>query len=124
MNPPIELTLYDQDDQPKETFQRNVIPWGLLKKAIGLQKQFEDKGTAEKKPWWKIWQKDESTTAEEAQMRAISQFVVELFGNKFSVKDLEVGADIGEVMTVFQTVIARASSTVKLNPTRKPSFKK
>lgn len=123
MFPPIELTLYDQNDEPKQTYQRSVIPWGLLKKAISIQKVI-NAPAPEQKQWWDFRKKDEEMSAEEAQLRAISQFVVDLFGNKFSVKDLETGADIGEIMAVFQAVISRANASMKANPTRKPSFKK
>jgi hypothetical protein len=123
MQPPIELTLYDEKDEPKETFQRNVIPWGLLKKAISIQKIATATST-QQKMWWEFWKTSEESTVEEAQMRAISQFVVELFGNRFTVKELETGADIGEIMTVFKAVIARANASVIANPTPPPSSRK
>lgn len=121
MFPPIEITLY-KNDEPVDTFRRNTIPWGLLKKAISLQKQFEGKETGGH-PKWQFWKKNNETTKEEAQMTAISQFVVELFGNQFTVRQLEEGADISEIMTVFRAVMMRASVSVKENPTSKPPSK-
>lgn len=119
--PPIKLTLY-KDDEEIGTFTRNVIPWGVLKKAINLQNSMNVPATSKK--WWQVWLKDKETTKEEAQMNAISQFVVELFGNKFTVKQLEEGADVSEIMTVFRSVISRANSAVKANPTQRPSSRK
>ena len=125
MYPPIEITLYGKNDEVIGTYTRNVIPWGLLKKAISLQRQMEDKKQPDaSKRFWEFWKKTPDTTAEEAQLTAISAFVVELFGNKFTVKQLEDGADIGEIMTVFRAVINRANASVKANPTPRPSSRK
>lgn len=117
MFPPIELTLYDKNDEAIATYSRAVIPWGLLKKAISLQRQFEGAEAAEAAPAWQFWKRKQESSKEEAQMAAISHFVVELFGNKFTMKQLEDGADLGEVMNVFRAVITRANASVKSNPT-------
>lgn len=123
MYPPIEITLYDENDEPKQTYQRNVIPWGILKRAIGIQK-IVNAPEPEQRKWFEFWKRAEVPSVEEAQIRAVSQFVVELFGNKFTVKELESGADIGEIMTAFQAVLTRANASVRANPTPKPSSRK
>lgn len=125
MLPPIKLTLYDADDAEVATYERNRIPWGILKKAIALQTKVKQTDTKEEaRQWWRIWKKDENTTTEEAQILAISQFVVELFERKFTVRQLEEGADVSEVMSVFRAVLARANQAVNstgvANP-QKPS---
>lgn len=123
MLPPIKLTLYDADDTEIETYERSRIPWGILKKAIALQTKVKQAETKEEaKQWWQIWKKDEETSTEDAQILAISQFVVELFEKKFTVRQLEEGADVSEVMAVFRAVLARANAAVGqvVNP-QKPS---
>lgn len=124
MLPPIKLTLYNADDEPIETYERSRIPWGILKKAIVLQTKIKQAETNEEgRQWWQVWKKDERTSVEDAQILAISQFVVELFGNKFSVRQLEDGADTPEVLSVFRAVLARANQAVNssgINP-QKPS---
>lgn len=124
MLPPIKLTLYDTNDEPIETYERSRIPWGILKKAIALQTKVKQAETKEEaRQWWRVWKKDDKATVEDAQILAISQFVVELFGNKFTVRQLEEGADTPEVMAVFRAVIARANQAVNssgVNP-QKPS---
>lgn len=124
MLPPIKLTLYDANDEAIETYERNRIPWGILKKAILLQTKVKQAETKEEsRQWWHVWKKDEQTSVEDAQILAISQFVVELFGNKFTVRQLEEGADTPEVMSVFRAVLARANQAVNssgINP-QKPS---
>ncbi|RPI90330.1 MAG: hypothetical protein EHM40_18660 [Chloroflexi bacterium] len=124
MPPAIEITLYGKDDEPIKTYERSIIPWGMLKKATRLMDQFEEPKPEAKKKWF--WQKEEDANVrpEEKQMEAISQFVVDLFGNQFTVKELENGADMGEIMTVFRSVITRANAAVKSNPTISRSPKK
>lgn len=124
--PAITLTLYGPGDEKLKTYERSIIPWGVLKKATRLAKLIEDQeidsDSAEEKTQPKKWlsflakDKPEPTT-EEQQMEAISQFVVDLFGNQFTVKELESGADVGEIMTVFQAVLTRANGAVQSNPT-------
>lgn len=90
MPAPIELQFYDENDEPiGEPFRVYVIRFGMLKKAAKLQTQLDAKG-------------------EDAVSDAIAQFVIELFGMKFSAKDLEEKADLGQVMAAFQAVNARA----------------
>lgn len=91
MPAPIELQFYGPDDEPiGEPFRRSMIPFGMLKKALKLQEQTKDKGA-------------------DAAYTAIAQYVVELFGDKFSVKDLEEKADIAQVFAAFRSVTARAT---------------
>lgn len=124
MLPPIKLTLYDANDEEIATYERSRIPWGILKKAIVLQTKVKQAETKEEaRQWWQVWKKDEKTSVEDAQILAISQFVVELFGNKFSVRQLEEGADTPEVMNVFRAVIARANQAINaagINPQKPP----
>jgi hypothetical protein len=125
MLPPIKLTLYDANDEEIATYERHRIPWGILKKAVALQtKVMEAEKKEEARQWWQIWKKNEKTSVEEAQLYAISQFVVELFGNQFTVKQLEEGADTPEVLAVFRAVLSRANQSVNssgfVNP-QKPS---
>lgn len=124
MLPPIKLTLYDAKDVEIATYERSRIPWGILKKAIALQTKVKQAETNEvARQWWQIWKKDgeEKTSTEDAQILAISQFVVELFEKQFTVRQLEDGADVSEVMAVFRAVLARANAAVgQVNP-QKPS---
>jgi len=53
-------------------------------------------------------------------MDAIAGLIVDVFGNQFSVQDLDNGADVGEMLAVLQGIVARASALVKANPTDLP----
>jgi hypothetical protein len=96
---PIQITLYDEDSEPKKTYSRSFVPWRLLKAAIRLAKDL-----------------DQADLGEE-DVDALADLVVETFGGKFSVEELNDGADIGEMMTVLEAIISRAQGFVPGNPT-------
>lgn len=91
---PIEITLYDEKDEPIQAYSISVVRWGLLKQAIKLSKQVNQK---------------DAEIGEEA-MDAISAFVCRLFGDKFTPSQLDNGADISEIMNAFRAVINRAAA--------------
>jgi hypothetical protein len=97
---PIEITLYEANDEIKATYSRSHIPWGLLKKAIELSSLTINPKTASIK-----------------EIDMIAGLVVEIFGNQFTIKDLDEGADIMELAMVVQSIISRAGNLVKQNPT-------
>lgn len=114
---PISITLYNAEDEPIETYTRTVIPWGLIKKAARLGHAL-DEDTPTNQTWWRfIASADPKKSKEEQQMEAVSKFVVELFGNRFTQKQLEDGADFGEILAVFRSVMTRANDSLQANPT-------
>jgi hypothetical protein len=86
---PIILTLYDENDEIKATYQKLVIPWGMLKRSL----KFKDLN---------------ENAMDDKAFDTIGGYVCELFCNKFTLSDLEAGADITEVFSVIQAVVARA----------------
>ena len=96
----MEITLYGDDNEVKATYSRMFVPWKLLKKAIGLAKHLD---------------KDNLT---EDNIDELAGLVVEVFGNKFSVAELNDGADVGEMMTVLTTIISKAQMGAPANPTQ------
>lgn len=91
MAAPIELQFYNEDDEPVgEPFRVSIIRFGMLKKAAKLQAQIEAEG-------------------EDSASDAIAHFVVELFGNKFSVKDLEEKAGLEQAIAALTSITVRAS---------------
>jgi hypothetical protein len=91
---PVELTLYDANDEPVKTFSKSVIRWGMLKQAIKLAKQLEG---------------SEKELTEDS-LDALSAFACRLFDDQFTQEALEAGADIAEVMACFKAVVNRAKS--------------
>jgi hypothetical protein len=78
-----------------------VIRWGILKKVIRLTKSVD------------LSQPDE---LEEADLDVISGLIAEVFGNEISVKDLDDGADLSDMIACLQMIVAKASGIIQ-NPT-------
>lgn len=94
---PISITLYKENDEVKGEYQRVIIPWKMLKRALKF------KGLDE-------------NSIDEKTFDALAGFVCELFGNKFTVDELGNGADISEVFAVIQSVVSRAQGYFGPNP--------
>ena len=87
---PVQLTFYDANDEVTATYSRLVIPWGILKRAVRLMETLDQANMSE------------------ADVDAIAGLVVEVFGNQFSVADLDSGADVGEMLAVLTAIVQRA----------------
>ena len=88
---PMKLTLYDPETQEeKKTFTQMFVPWKLLKAAVRLSKSLNVE------------------ELNEADVDAVAALVVETFGNRFTVDELNQGADIGEMITVMNAIVGRA----------------
>lgn len=92
MSTPMTIRIYDADENYIE-HNRAFIPWGILKAAVRLYKN--------------VGHKSQDDISEE-DLDAIAGIVVEAFGGKFSIDDLNKGCDISEVMAVFYNIVARA----------------
>lgn len=99
---PIKLTLYDPEtSEVKREFTRTFIPWRLLKSAIKLSKSLHNL--------------DENNLTDE-DVDAIASLVVDVFGNQFTIDELNDGADLAEMMSVMQAVVSRARGATPGNP--------
>ena len=88
---PLQITLYDPEtDEVKASYSRVFVPWKVLKYAVGLAKGLD------------------AANMTEDQLDQLAALIVEAFGNKFSIQDLNDGADISEMMTVLNQIIAKA----------------
>ena len=98
---PLKLTLYDPEtDEVKAEYTRSYIPWKIAKKATRLMKSL--KGKAE-----------EDMTDEDYD--ATAGLVIEIFGDKFTVQDLDNGSDLDEMMAVISSIEARLAG-ISPNP--------
>ena len=97
---PIVLTLYDKENQPIKTFTRTFIPWKILKRAAKLIKGV-----------------DLENLSEEA-VDEISGLVMDIFGDQFTIKELEEGSDLEEMVTVLQQILTKVTGGLPpSNPT-------
>jgi len=94
----LKITLYDENNEVKAEYTRLFIPWKLLKASIRLMKKINLDNLTE-------------DAADE-----LAALVVEVFGNQFTVDDLNEGADISEMLTVIMTVAARANAVNPIPP--------
>lgn len=95
----MRITLYDPEtNEVKGEFSRSIVPWGIMKRAIRLAGKL-DKG-----------QMTDDVVDE------LTGLVVDVFGRQFTAADLENGAEVSEMLTVLNTVIAKAGALAP-NPT-------
>lgn len=97
----ISLNFYDDDDNIVESYQKNGIRWGILKKSISIGKTMSTV--------------DEKNFTED-EYNKISTFVCEVFGNKFTTKDLEEKSNFEDVFNVFLAVTKKANSVMGTSP--------
>lgn len=88
---PMRITLYDPVSQEaRAEFSQVFVPWKLLKAAVRLSKSLDLENLGEE------------------DVDAIAALVVETFGNRFSIEDLNQGADVGEMIAVMTAIVSRA----------------
>lgn len=109
----ITLDFYNNDDEVIATFERNRIPTYLFDSAIALQEALS---------------KEDSDQQQAANL--LYKFIVEFFGNKFTVEELKEKSDLMQCMAVLGSILSRATQAAQIyagqnkeNPTR-PSPKK
>ncbi len=95
---PLTITLYDENDEIIATYSRAFVPWRVLKAAVRMVKNFDVNNMDEK------------------DIDALAALVVEAFGNKFSVEDLNNGADVTEMVAVLLMIINKARGLLPSNP--------
>ncbi len=96
MSTPLTIRIYDEEDNFVE-YNRLFVPWGIMKTAVRLSKQ--------------LYGKSEEDFTEE-DIDAIAGVIVETFGNKFPISDMDKGCDMGEMMALFNNIVARAKGTL------------
>lgn len=96
---PMQITLYDQNSETRATFSQGFVPWRLLKAAVVLSKSLD------------------MNNMTEGDVDALAGLVAETFNNRFSIQDLNDGADISEMITVLNQIIGKATGTMPGNPT-------
>ncbi len=97
---PITLTLYGPDNEVTKQVSRAIVPWGILKQALRLSKAVDFENA------------DEDTIDE------LTNFIVALFGGSVTGPEVEKGADLEEMIAVFQQVMGKAAAILPSNPTK------
>lgn len=89
---PVELTIYDSENEPVKKLSRLIVPWGVLKKAVRLAKSIaqnpDDLG--------------------EYDLDQLTDLIIQVFGEeKITREELETGADIGDMIATIQAIVGR-----------------
>ena len=104
---PLKITLYDPEtSEVRKEYVRSFIPWRMLKKAVQLSKT--------------LTKVDQENITDE-QLDEVASLVVSVFGDQFTVEELNDGADLTEMMTVIQGIMAKEHG---FNPNPPPPGKK
>lgn len=95
----LQITLYGENDEIKDTYTRSFVPWKLLKQAVRVSKSVDQ------------------NDLKEDDLDLLASLVVEVFGNKFSVEELNEGADVEAMVAVLNTILTKARLAMPANPT-------
>lgn len=98
MAQPMTITLYDENNEVKQTFTQPFVPWKMLKEAVRIAKKLDPENLKEE------------------DIDELGALVVAVFKGRFSVEDLNQGADLNEMITVIQMIVSRANG-LDGNPT-------
>ena len=98
MKTPMTLHLYDENSEIKSTFVRSFVPWKLLKEAVKIAKDLDPKDMTEE------------------NVEELTGLVVAVYGDKFSIQELNEGADVSEMVAVLQQIVSTANG-VTADPT-------
>lgn len=99
MSSPMVIHLYSPDSEVEKSFSQSFVPWKLLKEAVRISKTLN---------------KDEM---QEEDVNALAGLVVAVFGDRFTVEDLNNKADVAEMVAVLNQIVATASGGMPANPT-------
>lgn len=105
----IQITLYDAEDEPIQTYSRTRVPTEILLQAMELSEELDG-----------FDQEKADSQSVRAMFENLGAFVVEVFGGRFELGDLLKGAEIDDLITVVKAVSNRASHAVSQNPTPRP----
>ncbi len=101
---PIRLTLYNPEtNEVARELSRVYLPWKLLKTCVELNEAHKLDSEA-------------SLTSDSIEI--LESLVCEVFNNQITPKDLQDGADMVEVLTVYNAIMTRAYMAMPpANPT-------
>ena len=95
---PIKLKLYTESDEELKECTRLIVPWGILKRAVRLDKALDPDNMGEE------------------DIDALAGLIIEVFKGQVTAEELDEHADIGEMITVLQQIVAKARGLVPNPP--------
>lgn len=89
-NTPLELKLYDEENEVIRTLTRAIVPWGLMKKAMALGELLEHEDDYEN------------------MLDELTKFICLVFADKVTTQELDNCADAGDMLSIFQQIMTKA----------------
>jgi hypoxanthine phosphoribosyltransferase len=84
---PIEITIYDDEGKPKETYKACIIPWKMMKKVTSM------------------FSGSDAPSGESEILEEMTGFICELFHGHFTVDDLNEHASAEETMMAINEIM-------------------
>ena len=91
-NTPMVIHLYGEDNEVTKTVTRSFVPWKLLKEAVKIASHLKPDEMGDE------------------DVDALAGLVVAIFGDQFTVEELNNSADISEMIAVLNQIVSKASS--------------
>lgn len=99
MGTPMIIHFYGQDNEVVKQFTRSFVPWKLLKEAVRISKTLDKDNLGEK------------------DIDELAGLVVAVFGDQFTVEEVNNQADVAEMVAVLNQIVATAGGGLE-NPTK------
>lgn len=99
MGTPMIIHFYGQDNEVEKQFTRSFVPWKLLKEAVRISKTLDQENLGEK------------------DVDELAGLVVAVFGDQFTVEEVNNQADVAEMVAVLNQIVATAGGGLE-NPTK------
>lgn len=99
MGTPMIIHFYGQDNEVVKQFTRSFVPWKLLKEAVRISKTLDQDNLGEK------------------DVDELAGLVVAVFGDQFTVEEVNNQADVAEMVAVLNQIVATAGGGLE-NPTK------
>lgn len=110
---PITITLYATDETPLNTYSCTRVPVGIMLQAFDFVEKIQ-----------KIDQKSMNVAEVRAMLNELGAFIVDLFGDKFTLGELLKGSTLQDMVSVVTETAVKAGNIAASNPTSLPTLPK
>lgn len=99
MGTPMVIHFYGKDNEVVKQFSRSFVPWKLLKEAVRVSKTLDQENLGEK------------------DVDELAGLVVAVFGDQFTVEEVNEQADVAEMVAILNQIVTTAGGGL-VNPTK------
>lgn len=92
LSKPIRLTIYDPEtSEPVKDLSTAIVPWGIMKRAIALMRSLPE-------GYEEMSEAELVQNMSEDFVDSLTAYVVDLFGGRVTVEELNHGAELSEML--------------------------